>query len=385
MNDRMIVKYSDGSEMEIKLLDTPYVRYFCENWKRLEDFPLKQTCSAYDLCTTTAYFCTPEERDEKIKEYGDKLNSIFEEIRDTWDVDFPLWVHPDMSSEELNFIHRCFVTATLTLSDRGFTWKFPKSTLEELIKVKTSRLSWNNHVCKETGTVETRQDWRNWSLGHTNVRWKGHGNGMDGTGWVFDKTPECETINNIKWEKDGGHMHFVDLLHGINHYVHLYENAHKVTENSAIGREITNGRKIVRVMRDFYSHGKDCHKNVDTMNEFWDEFREDCSFDDHDVWLSKDILGRDYHDAWMHHDDPTNQDVCNVCIRHSPNIMIDQDNSFNDLMTSQPLRDYYNEYGIPFEEKILANVPIGNIVNGWKIADHSGQWPNPQAVEWTLH
>ena len=25
-----------------------------------------------------------------------------------------------------------------------------------------------------------------------------------------------------------------------------------------------------------------------------------------------------------------------------------------------------------------------NIVNGWKIADHSGQWPNPQAVEWTL-
>ena len=41
------------------------------------------------------------------------------------------------------------------------------------------------------------------------------------------------------------------------------------------------------------------------MDFFHRKWQNECSFDDYDVWLCKDILGRDYLDAWIHHDDPT--------------------------------------------------------------------------------
>ena len=192
-------------------------------------------------------------------------------------------------------------------------------------------------------------------------------------------------IQKIKYNSEG-YNRFMDLLHGVNHYVHLYENCYKTTDNTALGQEIINDRKILRVMRDFYDRGEEmAGKKLQTVNTFPSEFQNEASFDNHDVWLSKDILGRDYLDAWMHHDDPTNVDICNVCIRHSPNIMIDQENSFNDIMTSKPLREWFQSYKIPFEEKILANIPLGNIVNGWSIKEHiKNGWPNPDPIKWDL-
>ena len=381
---RMTVKYEDETEVVIELLDTPYVRYFLENWDRLKEFPLKQDCSGYNMVDTDAKHLTEEERCDRIKEYGDVLNDIFTEIKQTWGIDFPQWVHPDMTSKELDYIHRCFTTAVMTLCDRGFVWEFPDMTLEEKLKAKDSRVEW----CYEVDGNEVGDmiwDWQNWAVG---VKARHQRPVVKGGEWKllgYDRLPGSKLIDAIKWG-DSGYERFNDLLHGINHYVHLYENAYKVTDNSKIGQEIVGDKKAVRVMRQYYDRGQQmAGKELRTVDFFHRKWQNECSFDDYDVWLCKDILGRDYLDAWIHHDDPTHPDVCNVCMRHSPNIIMDPDNIYNKLLTSTPMREWYSEYGIPFDEKLLANVPLGNIVNGWDIKRHTKEWPSPQAVEWLLH
>ena len=374
---RMTVKYEDDTEVVIELLDTPYVRYFLENWERLKDFPIKQECYTDNMVDTTAKHLTEEERNDKAKEYGDVLNGIFTEIKERWGVDFPQWVHPNMTSKELDHIHRCFTTAVMTLCDRGFTWSFPEMTLEEILKAKDSRVEWCYNV--EDGE-EIRQDWRNWALGQTNVKWN-----SSLQRFTYDAKPGSKAIDAIKWG-DSGYERFNDLLHGINHYVHLYENAFKVTENSKIGQKIVGDRKLLRVMRQYYDRGQQmAGKELQTVDLFHRKWQNECSFDNYDVWLCKDILGRDYVDAWIHHDNPAHSDICNVCMRHSPNIVMDPSNIHNELLTSKPMREWYDEYGIPFEEKLLANIPLGNIVNGWSIEEHGSDWPQPKPVEWILY
>ena len=125
----MTVKYEDETEVVIELLDTPYVRYFLENWERLKGFPMKEN-SAHNFVDTVAVHLTEKERDDKAVEYGNVLNGIFREIKETWGVNFPQWCHIDMTSKKLDYIHRCFTTAVMTLCDRGFVWEFPEMTLE---------------------------------------------------------------------------------------------------------------------------------------------------------------------------------------------------------------------------------------------------------------
>jgi hypothetical protein len=377
---RMTVKYENDTEVVIELLDTPYVRYFLENWERLKEFPIKQECSGYNMVDTVAKHLTEKERDDKAKEYGDVLTALFTEIKDKWDVEFPERMHPNMTSKELDHIHRCFTTGVMTLCDRGFAWSFPEMTLEEKLKAKDSRVEWCYDVADgEVG--DTSWDWQNWAVG-VEPRFERPPRGGSFLG--YDKLPNSKLIDNIKWG-DSGYDRFNDILHGINHYVHLYENAYKVTANSKIGQEIVGDKQAVQVMRQYYDRGQQmAGKELRTVDFFHRRWQNECSFDTHDVWLCKDILGRDYLDAWIHHDDPTHPDVCNICMRHSPNIIMDPANIHNELLTSEPMRQWFDEYGIPFEEKLLANIPLGNIVNGWSIEEHSKEWPNPQAVEWLL-
>ena len=63
----MTVKYEDGTEVVIELLNTPYVRYFLENWERLKGVPMKEN-SAHNFVDTVAVHLTEKERDDKAVE-----------------------------------------------------------------------------------------------------------------------------------------------------------------------------------------------------------------------------------------------------------------------------------------------------------------------------
>ena len=78
---------------------------------------------------------------------------------------------------------------------------------------------------------------------------------------------------------------------------------------------------------------------------------------DFNVWLSNDILGKDLVCCYLDDDDPTNDDITGNAFM-TPNIMIDVDKHYNQILRSTEFNQWHSKH---CPDKMLNRWPIGNI------------------------
>lgn len=82
-----------------------------------------------------------------------------------------------------------------------------------------------------------------------------------------------------------------------------------------------------------------------------------------DVWVGKDILGKDHVTAYHDYDDPTEWDVTSI-VGYSGKIAMDVGNiTHRDLVLSDDFQKWLSEYGVPYSP-VMCGMPIGTIVEG---------------------
>lgn len=86
-----------------------------------------------------------------------------------------------------------------------------------------------------------------------------------------------------------------------------------------------------------------------------------------DVWVGKDILGKDHITAYYDHDDASEWDITPI-VGYSGKIALDvSDMTRSDLVRSDPFRAWLDECGEPYSPA-MCGMPVGTIVEGKDIA-----------------
>jgi hypothetical protein len=86
-----------------------------------------------------------------------------------------------------------------------------------------------------------------------------------------------------------------------------------------------------------------------------------------DVWVGKDILGKDHITAYYDHDDASEWDVTPI-VGYSGKIALDvSDMTRSDLVRSDPFRAWLDECDVPYSPA-MCGMPVGTIVEGKDIA-----------------
>ena len=85
-----------------------------------------------------------------------------------------------------------------------------------------------------------------------------------------------------------------------------------------------------------------------------------------DVWIGRDILGKDYLHAYYDCDDPTNWDVSGS-IGYSGKISLDIGSPTKaDILKSDDFQQWLADYGVKYSKR-MGGMPLGNIVEGKEI------------------
>ena len=96
----------------------------------------------------------------------------------------------------------------------------------------------------------------------------------------------------------------------------------------------------------------------------WDE-KYDYLFTtrNHDVWLAKRILGKDYREAWIDNDDPTAYDVTNIDRVIGWAFEVDPLTDTESFYNSDSFKDWMASYSKDTSDRTIGRVPLGNIVD----------------------
>ena len=242
-----------------------------------------------------------------------------------------------MGQPECNLIHRCFTAAEMTMLHDGVTLM---SVLWKL---------------KPIGAM--RGDWLRQSKIH-------------GRRWF------CETFVSLDERIEppirGPKARFEELIHIINRDIHNFE-CFTETNNKLKIMDIVSDQDSWHVTQRFDVRvDNGCGQILPKDQNKWDQnWRGHCTFDRHDIWLLKDILGKDYHQCWLDEDDPTNIDICNVDLRHSAALCIDFNNGHNQFATSPEFVSWLKAYGLGDSLRhTCAYPPIADIYNGWNMNNY---------------
>ena len=357
-NRQLYMKFNNGSELEADILENDFTEAFCEL------FLEQKRCGKVLAPTKPGYWRhTPLTHDKEnwpaekiLLRKHELVKSINEAIRDI-DVEFGLkFPRPhafvSMGQSECNLIHRCFTTAEMTM-------RHSDGTLDSIL--------WK---LKQVGAMQG--DWLTKSK-KFNRRW-----------WVENFISLDERIIP---PISGPVKRFEELIHIINRDIHNFESF----------TETNNKRKIIDILPDKDSWhltqrfdvrvDNGCGQILPKDQNVWDHnWRHNCTFDRHDIWLLKDILGKDYHQCWLDEDDPTNIDICNVDLRHSACLCIDYNNGYNQFATSSEFVSWMRAYGLDDDMRRAASPPIGDISNGWDMNDYVDDIRSQQlqATDWDI-
>lgn len=100
----------------------------------------------------------------------------------------------------------------------------------------------------------------------------------------------------------------------------------------------------------FFRYEPDDYKYASDSNEF-------------DVWVGKDILGKDYLVAWFEHDDAGEWDVTHS-IGHTSRFAVDiWETKRADYINSDDFRNWLSEGGVEYSPKICG-IPLGYVIEG---------------------
>jgi len=85
--------------------------------------------------------------------------------------------------------------------------------------------------------------------------------------------------------------------------------------------------------------------------------------DEYDVWIAKDILGKNYQEAYFDHDDPTQWDVTQP-LGHTGGFSITlTDSSSQSIIKSNNMQQWFKDYNIEYKPH-MNNYPLGKVIEG---------------------
>jgi len=127
---------------------------------------------------------------------------------------------------------------------------------------------------------------------------------------------------------------------------------------------------------NYTSPGTDTFPGNQHQHPYWDQaFKGDdvislaadaplermLSTNNHDVWLAKRILGKDFRECWLDNDDPSYEDITNIGEILHYAFEVDPLNNLDDFYNSEQFASWMKQYGRDINN--IGRIPIGNIID----------------------
>ena len=127
---------------------------------------------------------------------------------------------------------------------------------------------------------------------------------------------------------------------------------------------------------NYTSPGTDTFPGNQHQHTYWDQaFKGDdvislaadaplermLSTNNHDVWLAKRILGKDFRECWLDNDDPSYEDITNIGEILHYAFEVDPLNNLDDFYTSEQFASWMKQHSRDINN--IGRIPIGNIID----------------------
>ena len=158
----------------------------------------------------------------------------------------------------------------------------------------------------------------------------------------------------------GSEDRFLHLIEIINSIVHQTEFYFYTDRKNAGGTAVMTN---VEVMVDAYVNDgtrmiADAYVKIDK-----EDYQYFSDSDEFDVWVGKDILGKDYKIAYYEYDDASEWDIIHI-LGYTGKIAIDvSGTSRQELVKSEEFRSWISQYGVEYTPA-MCGMPLGKIIEG---------------------
>ena len=324
---KLVIKFGNGKECEIDLIDTPMLKYWVtchlHNKQRVNGFWTRKSCIAFHT--------NKEAEKNKDNHPSPKLiNDAIDEIKKITGVEWPIRAYNGMGQEECNILHRFFTTSEASF--RNF----------QLTKEQEDRFFHYKTVDGMTGS----ELWRKLSV-------------------------EIEDVYKIKKDQKKK-AELEKLFHIVNNEVHRYEDGCYYSHRSDIIRN--RYEKKYRILDVDWNNRGHLGQVIDpllqtrfegksTKNRIssFEPIKESLSLaDDCNVFQIKGIRGKDYLSAYQQYDNPRCWDI-NTTTRICGGLTLDQDYTTTRFLNSEIFKHWLKKNNHPHSAQTLGLIPIGKI------------------------
>jgi hypothetical protein len=152
-----------------------------------------------------------------------------------------------------------------------------------------------------------------------------------------------------------------DAVHNIEHFMftpYKTTDFNQVVQQLEIKSLVTNEIAAIHTDKGPYETLSGWFQNY--TQEDYELFSDS---DEYDVWVGRDILGKDFIHAFYDYDDPTNWDVTGQ-LGYSGKIAIDVGTTKKcDIIKSYNFKEWLDNYNIPYSKK-MGGMPLGTVIQG---------------------
>lgn len=337
MAHTLYVEFEDGKYLDIELVEN---NPLLEMWIDLHHKNKESTGAKY-LSRKGMYLYHGVRRSEAEQEAmaAKRENAVYEinKAIDAWNKKIPEYPFPysafnGMSWEQTNLIHRAFTTALRTKGCFDL-----KESRERLIDFK-----YHNHLIDELRNPKYRVF-----------------QPVEKDDWTFLTFPQNEVYS---------------ILERINKWVHVYEdNSYSEQAFNSLPLE-QHDAKYLEIEWDVYNQDGSKSYHIERIPN---RYRKYCNYDYHnvDVYICKNITGKDYIQAYHENDDPLQWDIVNMD-HINGGITVDPNQFLFNWLHHDATKKWLLDYNVPYDLSILQPPAIGKVRNrDWFIET----WP---LVDW---
>lgn len=326
---KLVVKFGNGKDCEIDLIDTPMLKY----WLTCHLHNKENVCGFWTRKSSIAFHTNKGAEKNKENHPSPKLiNNAIDEIKKITGVEWPIRAFNGMGQEECNTLHRFFTTSEASF--RNF----------ELTKEEEDRFFHYKAI-----------------------------DGMTGSHLWSKLAIEIEDVYKIK--KDHKKKAKLEkLFHLVNNEVHRYEDSCYYSHRSEIIRKKYSKKyrildldwnnrgnlgQAINTLLQTRFEGKSTKNRISSFESIKDSLSlaDDCN-----VFQIKGIRGKDYLSAYQQYDNPRCWDI-NTTTRICGGLTLDQDCTTTRFLNSEMFKHWLKKNNHPHSEQTLGLIPIGRIVS----------------------
>ena len=327
---KLVIKFCNGKECEIDLIDTPMLKYWITCHLHNRD---NVGCGFWTRKNCLALHTNKNAEKNKESHPSPKLiNNAIDEIKRISGVEWPIRAYNGMGFEECNILHRFFTTSTASFKNFQLT----KEEEERFFEYKISGKFTGSHLWEK----------------------------------LAEEVIDIYHVDGDEDKRKKLHKQF----HIVNNEVHRYEDSCYYSHRSEIIKQRYEkkyrildldwdnrghlGQKIKTLIEVRFS-GRSSKNRISCL----ESLNECLSLkDDFNVFQIKSIRGKDYISAYQQYDGARHWDI-STTTKLDGGLTIDQDYKTIKFLNSQLFRQWLTKDSDKFSENIIGLIPIGKVVS----------------------